>query len=355
VGQSSPVVSAARNNRALDEAIHAIPLALFRPAPAVYWVDMRASAGLGWTSLVFAVVADRWSRAALLLIAVVALYRAVLFIHEITHRAGRDLTAFAFVWNALVGVPLLVPSFLYEGVHTDHHRQSCYGTEADPEYLPFGRRSPVLIIGLTLASLLAPLALVVRFGVLAPLCWALPAVRRLTAERWSALVINPRYVRRAPIGRAGRAEEAAACVVLWLSVGLWWSGRIPASALWCWAAVSAAVSGINAIRTLTAHRYDHDSGELSMIEQLLDSCTITNRGRVFTPFAGARDALAAPVGLRYHALHHWIPALPYHNLGRVHRVLVSTLRPDAPYRATVERGFLPPLRDLLRRSRTRRR
>ena len=93
MGQSSPVVSAARNNRALDEAIHAIPLALFRPAPAVYWVDMLASAGVGWTSLVFAVVADRWSRAALLLISVVALYRAVLFIHEITHRAGRDLTS----------------------------------------------------------------------------------------------------------------------------------------------------------------------------------------------------------------------------------------------------------------------
>src|SRR6185503_4646644 len=155
---------------------------------------------------------------------------------------------------------------------------SCYGTEADPEYLPFGRRSPALMIGSALASLLAPLALVVRFGVLAPLGWALPAVRRVTAERWSALVINPRYVRRAPIGRAGRAEEAAACVVLWLFIGLWWSGRIPASALWCWAAVSAAVSGINAIRTLTAHRYDHDSGELSMIDQLLDSCTITNRG-----------------------------------------------------------------------------
>ncbi len=120
---------------------------------------MLASAGVGWTSLGLAVVVDRWLRAALLLIAVAALYRAVLFIHEITHRAGRDLAAFAPVWNALVGVPLLVPSFLYEGVHTDHHRQRCYGTDADPEYLPFGRRSPALIIGSTLASLLAPLAL----------------------------------------------------------------------------------------------------------------------------------------------------------------------------------------------------
>ncbi len=190
---------------------------------------------------------------------------------------------------------------------------------------------------------------------LAPLGWAIPPVRRLTDERCSALVINPRYVRRVPIGRAGRVEEAAACVVLWMSVGLWWSGRLPAAALWCWAATSAAVSAINAIRTLAAHRYDHDSGELSMTEQLLDSCTIINRGTVFARFSDACHALAAPVGLRYHALHHWIPSLPYHNLGRVHRVLVSTLRSDAPYRATVERGFLPPLRDLLRRSRTRRR
>ena len=60
---------------------------------------------------------------------------------------GRELPAFTVAWNALVGVPLLIPSFLYEGVHTDHHRQSCYGTEADPEYVPFGRRSPLLILG----------------------------------------------------------------------------------------------------------------------------------------------------------------------------------------------------------------
>ena len=76
-------------------------------------------------------------------------------------------------------------------------------------------------------------------------------------------------------------------------------------------------------------------------------------GRLADRLADACRALVAPVGLRYHALHHWIPSLPYHNLGRAHRVLVATLRSDAPYHATVERGFLPPLRDLLRRSRTR--
>jgi fatty acid desaturase len=351
--RASTTVAAPRTNRALDEAIRAIPVAWFRPIPAVYWLDLLASAAIGWTTLVLAVLARGWHRAALLLIVVVALYRAVLFIHEITHRAGRDLPHFTLAWNTLVGVPLLIPSFLYEGVHTDHHRQSSYGTVADPEYVPFGRRRPALIVGAALASLLAPVALAVRFGILAPLSWAVPSFRRLVAARYSALVINHRYLRRAPIEAPGRVQEIAACLVFWMSVGLWWSGRLPTAAVWCWVIASAAVSGINAVRTLAAHRYDQDSGELSMTEQLLDSCTIATHERLSDRFAGLCRALAAPVGLRYHALHHWIPSIPYHNLGRAHRVLVSTLRSDAPYHATVERGFLPPLRDLLRRSRTR--
>jgi len=56
--------------------------------------------------------------------------------------------------------------------------------------------------------------------------------------------------------------------------------------------------------------------------------------------------------LRYHALHHWIPSLPYHNLGRAHRRLVDVLTADAPYRTTIADGFTTVLRDLVRRSRT---
>jgi fatty acid desaturase len=349
--KSTAVVESRRKNRALDDAIHAIPSEWFRPVPAVYWLDLLASAAVGWAALIFAVVSRGGRRAAFLLIAVFALYRAVLFIHEITHRAGRDVPAFTLAWNVLVGVALLIPSFLYEGVHTDHHRQSCYGTEADPEYVPFGRRPPRLIIGAALASLLAPAALALRFGILAPLSWVMPALRRWVAMRCSALAINPGYVRRVPIEPAGRVQEAAACAVLWTSVGLWWIGLLPGAAFLCWFLASAAVSGINSVRTLAAHRYDRDSGEVSMTEQLLDSCTIATAGRLPARLADAAHALVAPVGLRYHALHHWIPSLPYHNLGRAHRLLVSTLRADAPYHATVEPGFTPPLRDLLHRSR----
>jgi fatty acid desaturase len=337
--------------RAIDEAIHAIPVEWFKPAPAVYWLDLLASSALGWTALTLAILADGWRRGVLILFAIAALYRAVLFIHEITHRAGRELPAFTLVWNTLVGVPLLIPSLLYEGVHTDHHRPSCYGTQGDPEYLPFGRRPPALLIGSMLVSLLAPVALALRFGILAPLSWTIPALRRPVLERCSALCINPRYVRRVPLTFAGRAQETAAFALFWAAIGLWWTGWLPAAAVPCWLIVSAAVSGINAFRTLAAHRYDLDAGDLSMTGQLLDSCTISGGQRLRARISDAVRVLAAPVGLRYHALHHWIPSLPYHNLGRVHRLLVSSLRADAPYRATIEPGFTPPLRDLLRRSR----
>src|SRR5262249_61253504 len=114
---------------------------------------------------------------------------------------------------------------------------------------------------------------------------------------------------------------------------------------------------------LEARRYGtdgHASTELSMNEQLLDSCTIaalspqpTALSPQLSGLLSAGRALVAPVGLRYHALHHWIPSLPYHNLGRAHRLLVSALAPDAPYGATIEPGFTPAILNLLDRARAR--
>ncbi len=338
---SLPARSPAPPKRAIDEAIRAIPIEWFKASPVIYWADLLISAGIGWSALVLGALASGWLRVLLLTVAVFALYRSVLFIHEITHRAQRDVPAFTFVWNVLVGVPLLVPSFLYEGVHTDHHRQRSYGTDGDPEYIPFGRRSPMLIATFIAGSLLAPVALAVRFAILAPLGWIIPSFGRLIEDHCSALVINHRYVRQTPIRTTGRAQEVAACALCWIAAALWWNGEWPTTALLCYVGVSAAASGVNAARTLAAHRYDNESEELSMNEQLLDSCTI--------PPSGVR-VLLAPVGLRYHALHHWIPSLPYHNLGRAHRLLVTALAPDAPYGRTIERGFTPVIRDLVRRA-----
>ena len=106
----------------IDHAIRAIPFEWFRPDRRIYWADMLLSAWVGWTAFAGAVVTSGRARTALSIVAVFGLYRAVLFIHELTHLAPRDVPAFRGAWNGLVGVPLLLPSFLYEGVHTDHHR-----------------------------------------------------------------------------------------------------------------------------------------------------------------------------------------------------------------------------------------
>lgn len=341
--------------RPLDEAVRAIPAAWFRPDPRVYWADLIASAGVGWTAFGLSIAARGWTRDALLIVAAFALYRAALFIHEITHLAPHDVRGFRAAWNALAGVPLLLPSFLYENVHTDHHRQRCYGTPADPEYVPFGRRPRLLVAGYAAASLAVPVLLVLRFAIVAPLAWIVPPLGRLTAARFSALVINPAYIRRAPLDRAARVEEACGCALLWSALALGRAGLLPARLFVSWLIVSAAASAVNAVRTLAAHRYDHDSpGEMTMIEQLLDSCTIAPaRGPAGLVGAGWR-ALWAPVGLRYHALHHWIPSLPYHSLGRAHRRLVATLAAEAPYAATGCAGLLPVIVDLLRRAGARR-
>lgn len=338
----------------IDVAIRTIPSAWFTPDRRIYWADMVLSAALGWTAFAAAIVTDGWTRAALLIVAAFALYRAVLFTHEITHLASRDVPGFRAAWNALVGVPLLVPSFLYEGVHVDHHRPKLYGTIGDPEYVPFGHRSPLVMVSYVVASALVPIGLVLRFGLLAPLSSIVPPLRRMVTDRMSALVINHEYVRRAPLAPGTIFQEAGACALVW-AIAIMVSLRVlPIRLVVLWLVVASITSTINAVRTLAAHRYDHDdAAELTMAAQLLDTCTIARQdadGDESGIVEATWRALWAPVGLRYHALHHWIPSLPYHNLGRAHRLLAATLTPDSAYAATSEPDIATAVASLVRRA-----
>jgi hypothetical protein len=106
---------------------------LQRPNPWIYWPDFLGSTAVGaalagviWAPTPLATVAF-WG------IAVIALYRATLFIHEITHLNHALLPGFRFVWNLVLGVPTMLPSFMYEGIHHPHTRTR-YGTVEDPEY-----------------------------------------------------------------------------------------------------------------------------------------------------------------------------------------------------------------------------
>ena len=49
------------------------------------------------------------------------------------------------------------------------------------------------------------------------------------------------------------------------------------------------------------------------------------------PRRGLVAELWAPVGLRYHALHHLLPSMPYHSLGEAHPRLVAHLGFDSTH------------------------
>ena len=142
---------------------------LFEPRPWIYWTDFLLSIGIGFGAFValrrLAVAPPAWI--ALYVVAVLAMYRAAMFSHEVVHLRGDTFKAFRVGWNLLCGIPFLIPSFLYH-THSFHHVRKHYGTANDGEYLPLAT-GPVRNILVYLAQpLVVPLLAAVRFLVLAP-------------------------------------------------------------------------------------------------------------------------------------------------------------------------------------------
>lgn len=297
------------------------------PRALVYWTDMVGSALLGYAALAAAILlASPAAALAAACVAVLALYRAGSFIHELTHIKHSALPGFRLGWNLLVGIPLLVPSFLYESVHTLHHARTRYGTAQDPEYLPLALMKPWTLPLFVLAALFAPLALLLRFAILTPLSLILPGLRAKVIASYSALSINPGFRRRPPEGELKaqwRWQEAGASLWAMTLVASVATGIIGLRPFLIFLAVVSGVAVINQVRTLVAHRWENDGDAITVTAQYLDTVNV--------PPPGALPGLWAPVGLRYHALHHLLPSLPYHALGEAHRRLLAALAPDSPY------------------------
>ncbi len=319
---------------------------LHTPNPLIYWSDFLASAILGWGAFVLAVLAAPLSVPQLLAmaVAVLALYRAVIFTHELSHIRSNRFRVFRLVWNLLCGVPLMFPSFMYRGVHLEHHQPRMYGTHEDGEYLPFALGSRLGMLLFIAHVLILPPLIAARFLLLAPLAWMSPTLRRLIWQRASSLSIDFSY-RRPLSGMANsrdwRWQEPACCLFGFTAIALVVLGHLPAAMLAVWYVVTATTLLLNAVRTLAAHRYrnpgDHS---LSGPEHFLDSVDIPGNNWL-TP-------LWAPVGLRYHATHHLFPGMPYHNLGRAHRKLVAELSDNRLYLAATRRSLWQALGDLWR-------
>lgn len=319
----------------------------FTPKAWIYWTDFLLSWGVGLAAfhLVRQTYAPWPVRALCFVVACLLFYRAALFIHELVHLRAGTFRVFRFVWNLLCGIPFLIPTFVYY-THLDHHRRKHYGTPHDGEYIPLAGLPPWQILFYLSQSLVIPLLAVLRFGVLTPLTWIHPKIRDWVHRHASSMIMDPLYIRPLPTRqtlRVIRLQEAACFAYLAGVTALLVTGVVPWFVAWQAYATGVVIVTINALRTLGAHRWLNEDGrEMTFVEQMVDSVNYSRH-----PLTAG---LWAPVGLRFHALHHIFPTMPYHALATAHRRLLRDLPSDSPYRRTEGESLFTALRLLWRRA-----
>ncbi len=316
----------------------------FETSRTIYWTDLMVSAFVAWSALIISVRVPFGSplHVVATLVTIFALMRAALFVHELAHLKRGQIPGFELVWNLIIGIPFMIPSLMYVGSHMDHHKRTGFGTDGDPEYAQIARWSRLRLVAFVFTVALLPIVLPLRWGVLGPLSRIFPTLRPFVVGKLSSLVINSNYVRPMPKGeqiKRWNAQEAGAAVFVWAAFGAWMAGWIPVQWIAQWCIAGGGVLAVNQVRTLLAHAYENEGEPMDAEAQLLDSINL----RGWPIFS----ALIAPVGLRFHALHHYLPFIPDHSLGLVHRRLLAELPQNAPYRAT-ERDGIGTLRGLWR-------
>jgi len=334
-----------KRDRAIQEIaeMRAVISDCFERNHAVYWVDLILTVTVGYS------MAGIYLQSSLpvpirflcFVIAGLALFRAGSFIHEISHMGKGTQRGFKLAWNLLCGIPMVMPSFLYD-CHIDHHNVRHYGTRRDGEYLPLGQAPVWYLLAIYWSQVLVlPLLAVFRFAVLTPISFLHPKLRRWVLERASSYVINPWYRRELPSAASRRLWAAADVACSLRVIGMLAVvplGLFPWTRLLMLYGLGVYVIGLNYVRNMVAHHYRNLGDEMSYADQLDDSINITGH-----PFW---TELIFPLNLRYHALHHLFPGIPYHHLGKAHRKLMATLPPDSPYHRTVYPSFRAALREL---------
>jgi fatty acid desaturase len=314
---------------------------LFRPNPTIYWADFLSSLVVGYTAGGIYLQSTQVNAVSVtaFVVAVFALYRVSLFMHEIVHFKRHEMRGFKVCWNIFAGIPLLTPSFFYES-HTAHHNTHHYGTEQDGEYLPLAHGTWRDVVLFLLQIVVQPGLVCLRF-LLTPVSFLRPAWRQWTLEHASSFVINFRYRREIPAG----APRAAWAAMDWACSARAWAiflfiflGLSPWTRVLQLYGLAVAILAINHFRTLVAHLYRNAGERMTHTEQLLDSTIITG---------GWLTELLCPVGLRYHALHHLFPSLPYHNMGEAHRRLMEQLPEGSAYHQVVFPSFYAVFKEFL--------
>lgn len=303
---------------------------LFAVRPSRYWLDFAVSAIAAYVLVSVYLAVSIASPLAWLcfIFGGLMIYRASMFIHEIVHLPSGEMKFFRRFWNLTAGVPLMVPSFTYES-HIHHHSSRHYGTEDDGEYLPLASGTIGGVLLFLAQVFFQPILVAIRYGIWTPVSFLHSGLRKWTLQHVTSLVINFRYENHKRPEKQTAEDtfwEIMTTLRTWLMFALVIGGVMPFERLPKIFLLAVFILIVNHLRTLAAHRYTSDGSTISHIDQFLDSTNVT--GNWMTE-------LFCPLGLRYHALHHLFPKIPYYNLGVAHRRLVTQLPRDSIYHETV--------------------
>lgn len=304
---------------------------LFKVNPMKYWYDFVSSATLGWIFFCLNLFCEFEIilKVILFIISVFSFYRALCFLHEIVHLREKDLPYFPLVWSLMVGIPLLTPRFLYFEIHQAHHHKNKYGTNLDGEYIAELSTSYKHIFLVFINNLFSPIYTIFRFAVLGPISFCHSSIRHWVKLNASALSLRFPFKREIVSEKKHLwlKEELVAIIFIWSIISGILLGFIPIILLFYYTLLIISVSILNSIRAIGAtHRYGSHGNTVSFDRQILDSFNVDSER--------LDSLLLCPVGLRFHALHHLLPGLPYHSLGEAHSRIKSFLPNDSAYHQT---------------------
>jgi fatty acid desaturase len=338
-----------KDNRLPLKDLKRIVLDLEKPRAAIYWIDLICCVVAGGTGLYLSMPFPdnilQGSPVAIVgfLITVLALYRASYFNHELSHHSNQ-LPGFEIGWNVLIGIPLLIPAFLYSD-HRNHHSVRAFGSDADVEYFPPSLRGIRGALALLVITFLLPLAYIARFSVLLIAAWVSPAARYWVDVRASSLGILGLSRRGAPTAaerRVWRIQEFACGAYLLINGVLLLTGILPLTSILHFYAIIVVVLFLHGIRIMVGHRYESDGKPRNRVDQVLDSYNF--------PRPWLLTSLLAPLGFNLHALHHLFPHIPYHNMREAHRRITRALPKDSIYHSVEGRSYFTEVGHFILRS-----
>ena len=321
-----------KNNRIHSRYLTLLPPNIFEIKSVIYWQDFLSCVFLGWSAFILTGVVARFSLqfCFLWVVAILTLYRCLGFVHEIIHQQNNKkyLKGFVSLWHLFFGIPFFFPSPFYQ-CHLEHHKK--HKTIEDPQY-PFLRGNRWAIIRLVILNpLLYPLLFAFRFLVLSPLSIFNQRLRHFLDTQLSSIA-EPGYIAKFNHQQRQLLYKVEVAIFIFWGVILLLliSKIIPSYYLAAWYFLLTSMWSLNFFRVLGEHRLDQLSETpLTPEEQLLDSYTYSQ---------GFLLPLLYFVGLRYHALHHLYPNIPYHNLSQAHQSLKKHLPEDSLYHTTDKLG-----------------